>query len=349
MKHAERDQPRVAPVPPDPAELDALVALFRARAIPVEPLPPPALPAALSELSGRPLPRRPRAILFDVYGTLLASDSGEVGVRRAPGAVAAPREARSDRRRRLDAALARFGVTLGPEEFESEFDRIVRRVHAEGRSRGLVQPEVDAPAVVAEITGFDARRARELCVERECAVNPAQAMPGAADLIARARTEGLALGLVSNAQFYTPLALEAAFRATLDGLGFDPRLRVLSHELGAAKPDRAPYVLAAALLAEKGIEPGDAVMVGNDLANDVAPARELGFMTALFAGDGRSLKLGGGPPPRGERAMPSARPPRDEVAARAGAGEAPLPVLPDTVLPDFGSAARRALLGLDEN
>ena len=54
MKHAERDQPRVAPVPPDPAELDALVALFRARAIPVEPLPPPRLTPESEGISGAP-------------------------------------------------------------------------------------------------------------------------------------------------------------------------------------------------------------------------------------------------------------------------------------------------------
>ncbi|MBN1243038.1 MAG: HAD family hydrolase [Spirochaetales bacterium] len=338
MKHAERDQQRVAPVPPDAAELSVLSAIFRARALPVEPLPPPALPGSFASLLGRALPRRPRAILFDVYGTLLSSDAGEVGVHRASVEAVAPRDARSSRRHRLDAALAAFGVTLGPEEFESEFARVVRRIHAEGRSRGLVQPEVDAPAVVAEITGFDARRAREFCVERECAVNPAAAMPGAAELLARAKAAGLLLGLVSNAQFYTPLALEAAFGATLDELGFDPAVRVLSHELGAAKPDRAPYALAAALLAEKGVRPEDAVMVGNDLANDVEPARELGFMTALFAGDGRSLRLG-----------------RSRLRAEAGgsgtdAGSgAPPPSLPDTVLPDFGPVARRALLGLDEN
>ncbi|MHC4986693.1 MAG: HAD family hydrolase, partial [Planctomycetota bacterium] len=40
-----------------------------------------------------------------------------------------------------------------------------------------------------------------------------------------------------------------------------------------------------------GIEPGQALYVGNDVRNDIAPARSLGMRTALFAGDARSLRL----------------------------------------------------------
>jgi putative hydrolase of the HAD superfamily len=32
-------------------------------------------------------------------------------------------------------------------------------------------------------------------------------------------------------------------------------------------------------------------VVGNDMLNDIYPAKKLGFQTALFAGDARSLRL----------------------------------------------------------
>ena len=42
--------------------------------------------------------------------------------------------------------------------------------------------------------------------------------------------------------------------------------------------------------------PAEVLAVGNDMLNDVLPARETGFRTALFAGDARSLRLREGDP-----------------------------------------------------
>jgi putative hydrolase of the HAD superfamily len=40
-----------------------------------------------------------------------------------------------------------------------------------------------------------------------------------------------------------------------------------------------------------GIAAESALYVGNDLRNDIQPAAQAGFRTALFAGDRRSLRL----------------------------------------------------------
>ena len=42
-----------------------------------------------------------------------------------------------------------------------------------------------------------------------------------------------------------------------------------------------------------GLAPAAIFYLGNDITKDVLPARELGFRTGLFAGDARSLRLGG--------------------------------------------------------
>jgi putative hydrolase of the HAD superfamily len=49
--------------------------------------------------------------------------------------------------------------------------------------------------------------------------------------------------------------------------------------------------MAAEKLYSKGIQPVAVLYVGNDMLNDIYPANAIGFQTALFAGDRRSLRL----------------------------------------------------------
>jgi putative hydrolase of the HAD superfamily len=52
-----------------------------------------------------------------------------------------------------------------------------------------------------------------------------------------------------------------------------------------------PFKKAAAALSAMGLKPAASLYVGNDMLNDIYPAKQLGFQTALFAGDTRSLRL----------------------------------------------------------
>ncbi len=72
--------------------------------------------------------------------------------------------------------------------------------------------------------------------------------------------------------------------------GFDGRLQFCSYQHGCAKPGLTLYERAAETLQTRRIMPDEVVYVGNDMLNDVWPANELGFHTALFAGDARSLR-----------------------------------------------------------
>ena len=47
---------------------------------------------------------------------------------------------------------------------------------------------------------------------------------------------------------------------------------------------------AAEVLSAYGIGPPEVLYVGNDMLNDILPASSVGFRTALFAGDARSLR-----------------------------------------------------------
>jgi putative hydrolase of the HAD superfamily len=130
-----------------------------------------------------------------------------------------------------------------------------------------------------------------LAIEFEVRANPAWPMPAAARCLESLAAGGRVLGIISNAQFFTPLLFPATLGKTLDELGFDARLRYYSYEHQRAKPSTWLYERAAEQLAKLGIRAADTLYVGNDIRNDVWPATRVGFRTVLFAGDRRSLRL----------------------------------------------------------
>ena len=124
-------------------------------------------------------------------------------------------------------------------------------------------------------------------VSYECRVNPVWPMPGAAAAVAALQAR-VPVGIVSNAQFFTPLILAAL----LPDLRIDPRLAVWSYAEREAKPSPRLFAAAAARMAHHcRLSPREIVMVGNDMRNDLLGARSAGLRTALFAGDARSLRL----------------------------------------------------------
>ncbi|HCM26104.1 MAG TPA: hypothetical protein DIC34_06085 [Treponema sp.] len=299
------------------AERANLVALLRGLSPRNLSIERPALPAALAGLVGRDPPRLPRALLFDVYGTLIASGAGG-----EPLAMSGPLTPEGGRARvLLETGLSEAGFPEGAEAFSAAVAAAIESANAEARKTRPF-PEVDIRRILAGLlTDADDPLLRHLAILLECWRNPCAPMPGAGGLLSALAEAGIPHGLVSNAQFYTPLLLEALFGpasgqasgatagatpGATDGLagqaGISAELSLFSYRLGFAKPDTAIFERAADLLAEAGIESRDALMVGNSAANDVAPAKARGFMTALLARDARSFK----PPEWSEAVGPEA-------------------------------------------
>ena len=99
-----------------------------------------------------------------------------------------------------------------------------------------------------------------------------------------------ALGIVSNAQFYTPLLFKALLGRPLEDFGFEDARCIWSYFEREGKPSQNLYRKLKDKLAMEGIAPGETLYVGNDIRNDIWPAGALGFRTGLFAGDERSLR-----------------------------------------------------------
>jgi putative hydrolase of the HAD superfamily len=121
--------------------------------------------------------------------------------------------------------------------------------------------------------------------------NPAYPMPGVNDLLKAISAADISMGLISNAQFYTVFVLEGLLGRSLADCGFDRRLLFYSWMEGHAKPSRVMFERARSALREMAIPAASVLYVGNDMRNDIVPAASVGFNTALFAGDQRSLRL----------------------------------------------------------
>lgn len=266
--------------------------VLRSHSRPLEPIATAEVPV-LRRLDGV------RAVLFDLYGTLFISSSGEVGTTRQQASEAVPLPQRA-----LAEALTAMGISacgnVGPGI--EHFFRSIEASHAESRRAGIDYPEVDLVEIwrsvlvelardgLIEPAGRETVDLRRLAVEYEARANPCWPMPQLRECLAELCDRNLLLGIVSNAQFYTPSLFDALLGGPAEQWGFQPDLQYYSYHHARAKPGLGLYKLAAEALGRRGISPGEALYVGNDVLNDVRPAGELGFRTALFAGDARSLR-----------------------------------------------------------
>ncbi len=265
-----------------------LVELIRQASLPLEVIWPGVEPK-LKPLEGI------RAVLWDIYGTLFISGSGEIGT----GERTCQQRALADTLEQLGVEL-RVDVQVVLEHYEAE----VRRLHQEGRAQGVEFPEVQVPQVWESVLCGLARQGHaqlpptaqnhkfwcHLALSFEVQANPVWPMPGAKQVLQQLREAGIFLGLISNSQFYTPLLFPALMGESLESLGMHPQLLVFSYQLGHAKPGEAIYREAVGRLARLGIQPQQTLYVGNDMLNDILPARNQGLWTALFAGDRRSYR-----------------------------------------------------------
>ncbi len=178
----------------------------------------------------------------------------------------------------------------------------IHDAHQQAHRQGIEFPEIDILAIwddtlerlrsagqlAAVPTQVDLA---SLAVEYEVRVNPTWPMPRAAESLRDLRERGLRLGIISNAQFFTRELFPALLHQTAEALGFEPALQFYSYQTGRAKPGSFLYKQAAEALFDVGVPARNVLYIGNDMLNDVTAAHKVGFQTALFAGDARSLRL----------------------------------------------------------
>lgn len=217
-----------------------------------------------------------RALVFDLWGTLV----GDI-VRRPY------EEPRRQMRQRLVAeALASAGSAY-PEERVGAALQLSTEEHAgmHDQGRDIAAPErVDLflkhvePGLAGRLSQ-DALRAVEDALVAPGRLLPPDPAPGAQEALEEAQRRGLALGLISN----TGITPGYALREVLAEYGLLPYFQVLtfSDEARLAKPAAGIFRCTLEAL---GVEPADAVFVGDMPALDVVGPQAVG-MWAVQVGD----------------------------------------------------------------
>lgn len=259
---------------------------------PLEPIPTQAEPV---------LHKMPdiKCVAFDIYGTLLISSSGDISSSELFGKTAA--KAFSECQIKINPKI---DVETAGKLILTEYKKCILRHHDKKKDQGIPHPEVDIlkiwQEVIYELTddSIIVKRERidfeQLSIIFEALSNSVYPMPGMIECLQSVSNKKLELGIVSNAQYFTPMFLNYFFsqkdyKKKLPY--FNQDLIVYSYETGRAKPDTYLYELLQEKLKQKGIAAEECLYIGNDMLNDIYPAQKTGFKTAFFAGDVRSMRL----------------------------------------------------------
>ncbi len=237
-----------------------------------------------------------KAVIFDFYGTLFISGVGDIGID----------DGKSDEGL-LITAIENSGMTIiNPEAGKRGYEiysLVVDKEIQELKKSGIPYPEPDIRKVWHKVlnqmytekllsTEINSDHVYLMSVEFEARMNPVWPMHDLHETLDGIRKKSCHLGIISNSQFYTPIAFEALAGKSLSELGFENELLHWSFEEARKKPGLKFYELflrkAKKHLPDLTAE--NYLYVGNDMLKDVYPASNLGMKTALFAGDKRSLK-----------------------------------------------------------
>jgi putative hydrolase of the HAD superfamily len=238
-----------------------------------------------------------RAMVFDIYGTLLISSSGDVD------------EAEMSARYLKEAfSFGGYQIISNQEEkwqelLQSLVSEIKHNLYSL-RNEQTPYPEIDIRKIWQKIISMalemglikmtDKSQPDKAIIAFEIRSNQVSPMPGMLEVINYLAKKQIPLGIVSNAQFYT-LHLMNYFLGSDRGeqqvAFFDHDISIFSYHYGKGKPDSFLFEILTKKIAEKyQIAPEETLFLGNDMLKDIAAAKKAGLQTALFAGDKRSLK-----------------------------------------------------------
>ena len=273
-----------------------------------EDLPWPAAPLA-TPIKARPhLARLPgvRAVLWNVYGTLLATPQGEFLFEHPTPFVMSSALDKTLHEFRMWASMSRK-----PGQPADDLLRQYRQVLSEQSlgGNGERHPEVQAEQVWAVILkrlmqkdyrfdlgffGAMNEYSRKVAYFFHASLQGTACYEGAAAALRHVSASGLRQGLLADGQCFTTLQLQRGLSAQdgsarLDDL-LSPSLVVLSCDLRGKKPSERLFRKALDDLQSEGVSPEEILHVGSRMHQDIIPARRLGMRTALFAGDKASLQ-----------------------------------------------------------
>ncbi len=239
-----------------------------------------------------------KCVALDFYGTMFISGAGDIGV---------DEEQKSSYELHFREALNYIGFSVPDEALAGEtglekFNEIIEAyIDKRKETDGIEYPEPDIAVIWEDVLvsleqrnlidgPVTHRQAIRFAIEYEFRTNTIWPLPELIHTLKTILDHNCRLGIISNSQFYTPLAFEALIGQTTNDFGFDPDLQKWSYVNGIKKPSLQFYRQFIKELPAKNLKPGNVLFVGNDLFKDILPTKELNMKTALYIGDRRSLR-----------------------------------------------------------
>jgi FMN phosphatase YigB (HAD superfamily) len=285
-----------------PLSLDQYANYLDSRGLPwpAAPAPdPPKVRAHVPQLTGV------RAVLWTVYGTLLAIPEGDLKF-----------EVENDfvMNVALDKTIHEFKMWGSMSRKPGQPADYMREIYKKALDEQRLAPAADKhPELLAEKVWegilkklfqkeykFDAgfygalnEYSKKVAYFFHASLQGTGAYDHAADAVKALVENGIAHGLLADGQCFTPTQLARGLSRQDEAVRLDevipPASRVLSHQHRARKPSDLLFEAAVEAMAAQGVEPNEILHVGSSLPRDVGPAKKWGMRTALFAGDRTSL------------------------------------------------------------
>ena len=235
-----------------------------------------------------------KGVFVDVYGTIMISGTEPMLRRNGSREI-----------NLLTKTFNDFGIQYREEAVSKAIELLhayIDEEHAIKKAEGVDYPEVEIIPIWIRIMkeleesklidGFDTEIAPDFITDFVIRYDDPWLMPGLEELMAGLKDKDMITGIISNSSFYTPPTLEALSGRSLEEMGFPEENCFWSFAEDIAKPSVAFYEIAADHIRNTlNGDPSEFLFVGNDLLNDMYPAQQVGFKTAFFAGDKRSLRL----------------------------------------------------------
>ena len=238
-----------------------------------------------------------KAVIFDIYGTLIISASGDIMQAGYDSSMF---------KKALDASG--FEILIPEQELmkiHTLFEEEVISGKLQAKASGIPFPELNIVEIWRQtliraedaglVKGMDKADIRLFTFIFELSSNQVWPMPGMKETILALKAKGYPLGIVSNAQFYTPVMMNFLLSGKIHGEeyldGFERDLSVFSYKMLKGKPDTAIYEALVEPLRRRGLQPQQVLFVGNDMLKDIYAASQLGFKTCFYAGDMRAYRL----------------------------------------------------------
>lgn len=222
-----------------------------------------------------------KAILIDVYGAFITSPADDLLAMNEDVSI--------------KKTIKEFGLDVSHKKLkELYYEGIVQEIERKSRE-GIRHPEVVIENIWAKILkNINAKGVNKFKIAYFFDWNSDRnkIYPDAFGTLKALKQKGIRLGIVSNAQFYTPINLTLTLRKASGGRikswkeFFDPKLCTFSYKQGFSKPNKQVFAKH-----KKIFKPSEMIMIGNDLLKDIGTAKKSGLKTVLFAGDAKSLRL----------------------------------------------------------